>query len=84
MGSDPSPWQTWAQFLHRWGLNQPAAALLEAAGPLGLVAAQFVYLGQPLFSDSQSHAKWSALAKMLESEEERHSFASFLREEVSP
>jgi hypothetical protein len=84
MGSDPSYWPIWAHFLHRWGIDQPAAAILEAAGPLGLLAAQFIYLGQPLFSGAESHAKWSALAKLLESEQDRLSFASFLREEVSP
>lgn len=84
MGADHSFWPTWASFLRRWGLDQPTAAMLEAAGPLGLLAAQFIYLGQPLFSGMNSHAKWNALANLLESEQDRLSFAAFLREEVSP
>ena len=84
MGADHSFWPSWARFLHRWGLEQPAAAFLEAAGPLGLLAAQLIHLGQPLFAGPQSHTKWSALATLLETEQDRLSFAAFLREEVSP
>jgi len=84
MGADHSFWPDWADFLRRWGLDQPAAAILEAVGPLGLIAAQFIYLGQPLFSGKQSHSKWSALATLLETEQDRLSFAALLREEVSP
>ena len=74
-------WTGWAQFLQRFGLQQPAAVLLEAAGPLAWLFAQVVYLGQPFLDGSQNGGQWQALAGLLENQEESRSFAAFLREE---
>lgn len=74
-------WPGWAQFLQRFGLQDPAADVLEAAGPLAWFAAQVVYLGQPFFDGSQRGGQWQALANLLENQEESRSFAAFLREE---
>ena len=73
-------WQSWAKFLHRWGVQEVVAALLEAGGPLNLLAAQAVYLGQPLLGTLIAPAQLNTLAGMLESETETLSFVSYLRE----
>lgn len=79
MQADRTYWPAWVRFLHRWGVSEPFAALLESTGSLKLLFAQVVYLGQPLFgSDLQ---KWQALANLLENEAESRSFAAFIREE---
>jgi hypothetical protein len=62
-------WLSWAQFLHHWGVSEPVAAFLEALGPLSIVLAQFVYIGEPLAG--RSPAKFRALAQMLEDEKKR-------------
>jgi hypothetical protein len=77
MEENRSFWPKWAHFLQRWGLNGPAAALLEAAGPLTVIAAQLLYFGQPFVPGQQS----LALAEMLENRQEGRAFAAFLREE---
>jgi hypothetical protein len=43
-----------ARWLHRAGLNEPAAFLLEAVGPLLLFGAQVAYLFEPLFGSVQN------------------------------
>lgn len=74
-------WSSWAQFLHRWGLSEPAATLLEAAGPLSMLLAQVLYLSQPFWGRQQSGNQWYSLAEMLEDDEQCRLFAKFLREE---
>lgn len=74
-------WEEWARFLQRWGIRQPASALLEAAGPLSILAAQMIYLGQPFLGHSASLRNF---AQLLENKEESRSFAAFLREETKP
>ena len=74
-------WPGWAYFLHRLGIQQPAAAVLETAGPLVWFAAQLVYLGQPFLDRSSQGGQWQALARLLEDQRESRSFAAFLREE---
>ncbi|MRR31677.1 hypothetical protein FDZ74_07480 [bacterium] len=61
-------------------MGEPFAALLESTGPLKLLFAQLVYLGQPLLT-SGSTQKWQAFAGLLENEAESRSFAAFIREE---
>ena len=77
MGENRTFWPAWAHFLQRWGLQEPAAALLEAAGPLTAVLAQVVYFGQPFVPGRQG----LALAELLEDRQESQAFAAFLREE---
>jgi hypothetical protein len=74
-------WADWAHFLQRFGLQNPVAAVLEAAGPLTWFFAQVVYLGQPFLDGSRTESQWQALASLLENREESRSFAAFLREE---
>lgn len=75
-------WSTWAQFLRRWGLKQPAAALLETSSPLASLAAQLVYLSQPLLARPESLPAWHSLGSMLEDPQESRFFAEFLRQEA--
>ena len=79
MQADRTYWSAWVRFLHRWGVSEPFATLLESTGSLKLLFAQVVYLGQPLFSSDAQ--KWQALANPLENEAESRSFAAFIREE---
>jgi hypothetical protein len=74
-------WTLWANRLNQWGLKEPVAVFIEAAGPLSVFAAQLVYFGQPFFSRLLSLDHSTELASMLENGKERQSFVSFLREE---
>lgn len=73
-------WRGWADVLRRWGINGGTAVLLEIAGPLTLLAAQAVYLGQPLLSGWMPGSKFSALAGMLEDPKKTQVFIQYLRE----
>jgi hypothetical protein len=73
-------WEEWSQNLQRWGLRQPAAALLEAAGPLTILGAQAVYLIQPLVGRPASEEALAALAGLLEEPDQTRAFAQYLRE----
>ncbi|MCC6148117.1 MAG: hypothetical protein IT308_11180 [Anaerolineaceae bacterium] len=77
--SDQSLWIRWAQFLHRWNLEDSAALLLEAAGPLNFIAAQVLYAGEPLLGGMMQPGEWQAAAKMLEDRAASRSFVALLR-----
>jgi hypothetical protein len=81
MAEGQSWWPIWAQKLQRWGISEPIAALLDAAGPLSALAAQAIYFGQPLFGSTATNSGWSAAAEMLANPLESRSFAAFLRQE---
>lgn len=66
-------WPRWAESLRRYKLDALAASLLEAGGPLNLLGAQALYFGVPFLGESAD-----ALARMLESVDEAHAFASYL------
>jgi HEAT repeat protein len=83
MQKDRSFWPSWAHFLQQWGLAEVAAVLLEAASPLHVFLAQMVYAGRPFLGQTASEERVSALANLLESQEESRSFAAFIREESS-
>jgi hypothetical protein len=57
-----------------------AAALLEALGPLATLVAQLVYLGQPLLSWGSTDRHLAELAHMLEDSTETREFVDYLRE----
>jgi hypothetical protein len=57
-----------------------AADLSEAAGPLAILGAQVLYLGQPLLGRGGSGDSMRALAQLLEDPTELTQFARFLRE----
>jgi hypothetical protein len=78
--AERSFWKSWAKNIQRWGLSEAAAALLEAVGPMSLVAAQLLYFSQPLIGPSARSGQWDALANLLEDQDERRSFAAYLRE----
>ncbi len=83
----PSPrkeWVCWVEALDKWGLRDFAAWVLEAAGPLSLVGAQFIYMGQPFLRPLLSADGLGALAQVLEDQNERQAFVGFLREAVQP
>ena len=74
-------WPGWADFLRRRGLENLAAWVLEAAGPLTVLGAQVLYLGGPLLRPSLSSEFIDAVAGLLENQGEAQAFAAFLREE---
>ncbi len=74
-------WPAWAAFLRRWGLENLAIWLLEAASPLTLLGAQALYFGQPLLRPAFQDGQIENLANLLEDGAEGRAFAAFLREE---
>jgi hypothetical protein len=72
-------WSEWAGFLKKRGMDGFAAWLLEAGAPLAPVGAQLLYMGQPLFGKS-IRDDMSALAVMLESDQQTQNFVTFLKE----
>ena len=76
-------WTGWSRVFRRWGISNGVASVLEGAGGLSLLAAQFVYLSQPLLSGLISTRSLQALALVLENPAEKREFISFLREAPS-
>jgi hypothetical protein len=74
-------YQEWSDRLRQWGLNQFAAAFLEASGPLNLIGAQLVYLGQPVLSSVIADRQLNALAEVLEDPGQTQAFIDSLRED---
>lgn len=74
-------WRKWAVSMRKLGINEFTATILEAAGPLSMLAAQFIYLGQPLVVHERLYASLTALASMLEDSQETQRFICLLREE---
>ena len=72
----------WADLLHGWGIHQVAAALLEAAGPLNIIGAQLVYIGQPVLNGFLDKNSLSSLAWMLEERSQTKNFIQLLREDA--
>ena len=79
MESQRGYWSEWARFLRQWGLQSLAVWLLEAGGPLTLLSAQVLYVGQPFIGTQRV----DALAHMLEDHDEAQAFAAFLREDMT-
>ena len=82
--AERAAWPAWADFLRRRRLEGLAAWALEAAGPVTLLGAQFLYLGEPLLHPLLSNRQVESLAGLLEDRDETLSFAAFLREELVP
>jgi hypothetical protein len=74
-------WKDWADTLHRWGVQDVIATLLEATGPLNFIGAQVVYLGQPIITHILPEDHINAFADLLENPEETKAFTHFLRQE---
>lgn len=79
MNSDQHIWHNWADTLHRWGLNDLAATFLDASGPLNLLGAQLVYLGQPILNQIVTDGQLHALANVLEDPKQTQAFSAYLR-----
>jgi hypothetical protein len=80
MNEDRHTWRVWADTLHRWGVKEWAASWLEAAGPLNLLLAQVVYLGQPVVAHFVTSGSLEALAQVLEEPTQTKAFVTYLRE----
>jgi hypothetical protein len=83
MYTDQHIWRAWAGFLQRWGVVDLTASLLEAAGPLSVLGAQFVYLLQPLLGPVSPAGHLDALARLLEDGQQTRDFVKYLREAPS-
>jgi hypothetical protein len=74
-------WNDWLGVLQRRGCKEVVAALLDASGPLTILAGQFIQIGMP-FTHSQ---QLQAFAELLENPQESQEFVRFLRQdEVKP
>ncbi len=73
-------WTAWAERLRQWGLDGFAGALLESAGPFNLLAAQCLYIGQPVLAGLPAAEQISALASLLEDKMQTQDFVRLLRE----
>ncbi len=80
MNDNQPLWVNWSRALRHWGASDGVAAMLEGAGSLSLLAAQALYLFQPLFSGLISVKAFQALAQVLEDPAQKQAFVSFLRE----
>lgn len=80
MDEDQQIWRSWASILQRWGVEQWAASILEAAGPLSVLGAQAVYLSAPLLKNILPTAQLETLARTLEDANRTQAFVSCLRE----
>jgi hypothetical protein len=72
--------EPWVRNLHRWGVQDMVAAILEAAGPVNFMGAQLIYLCQPFLKLKISDQKIEALTGILEDPAQTQSFISSLRE----
>jgi hypothetical protein len=80
MTEDQRIWQVWADMLHRWGVKELAAQLLDSFGPLTILGAQVLYLCQPLLSPGGPEEHIKSLASMLEDSTKKQAFVSLLKE----
>jgi len=77
MKSSREFWHHWAESLRRYRLHDLVASILEAGSPLALLGAQAIYFSGGFIRSDQL----TALAYMLEEENETRAFASFLARE---
>jgi hypothetical protein len=80
MDRDRHIWRVWVAAIHRWGLQDWIASILEAFGPLTILGAQMVYLGQPLFNRVLPEGHYEAVARLLEDPFSTRVFVAMLRE----
>ena len=81
MDQEKQIWRELALKLHQWGMQGWVAALIDAAGPLTLLGAQMIYVGQPLLRQVMPDRQIRVLAGLLEEPESARAFAAYLREE---
>lgn len=73
-------WEKLAWQLKHWGLSPFAASLLETAGPFSLLAAQSLYVAEPLLTSWMPKNSLQILAGLLEDPAQGAAFALTLRE----
>jgi len=73
-------WHVWADSLRRWGLEELVAGILDALGPLNLLGAQVIFLGQPFLGQMLPDGHWDALAEVLENNRQTKAFTAYLRQ----
>jgi hypothetical protein len=84
MEGDQHLWRAWAVTIQRWGMENWLASLLEAFGPLTVLAAQLIYIAGPVFDRKAAEEHLAAAARMLEDADQTRAFARLLRENHSP
>ena len=72
----------WAGRLHRLGLAKLAAAFLESGGAFSTLAAQALYIGQPLLEPWAAKKEVGILAELLENPAQAAAFTRMLKEEL--
>jgi hypothetical protein len=77
------PWPSWAAFLRRYRLENIAAWLLESSGPMAIIGAQLIYMGEPLLQPFVRNEQMEALAILLEDHDEGQAFLAYLHEETA-
>lgn len=68
--------------MHRWGVEDLVAYLLEAAGPLAIIAAQMIYIGQPIVRGLVPERHLVVLTGLLEDDTQRDAFVNYIRNGV--
>jgi hypothetical protein len=74
MQVDQNNWYQWAQTLQQYRLTGIFRFLLDATGPVRIIAAQSLYLSQPFFRSSII----GQLAEVLEDSEKSKAFLDFV------
>jgi hypothetical protein len=72
-------WSKWANFLRIHQLDGLVAWAMEAAGPMTLLGAQVLYLGDPLIRPVIPGLQLDELVNLLEETSETQAFVAFLR-----
>jgi len=78
MSTPRAYWPIWLDALRKQGLTNLVAWALEAAGPLNLLWAQLIYMGQP-FTPPTTRQGLLALACLLEQKDDAREFAALLK-----
>ena len=74
-------WRRWAHTLQRLRLAKFAAVFLESGGAFATLAAQALYISQPLLDPWGAKEPAGDLAELLESPADSSTFVQLLREE---
>jgi hypothetical protein len=77
MESSREFWHRWAESLRKYQLQNVVASFLEGTSPLALLGAQAIYFSGGFIKNDQL----TAIAAMLEDENEAQAFASYLNQQ---
>ena len=80
LSPDKTEQQHWAQALKRWKLASFAAAFLESGGAFATLAAQSIYLAEPMLEIWAPRQRLDGFAQLLEDPQQTADFAALLRE----